>query len=80
MDYLNIKVMCIWLQQTRKKSNKSEGTYHGAYETVNLIKSPLMSKTPIGLTLDQFTAMNKALLTADENSTIGQRHSFCAES
>jgi hypothetical protein len=24
--------------------------------------------------------MNKALLTADENSTIGQRHSFCAES
>ena len=73
--------MCIWLQQTRnKKSDKSEGTYHGAYETVNLIKSPLMSKTPIGLILDQFTAMNKALLTADENSSIDQRHSFCVES
>jgi len=73
--------MCIWLRQTRKKkSNKSEGTYHGAYETVNLIKSPLMSKTPIGLILDQLTATNKALLTVNENSSIGQRHSFCADS
>jgi hypothetical protein len=64
----------------KKISNKSEGTYHGAYETVNLIKLPLMSKISIGLRLDQFTTVNKALRTADENSSTDVRRSLSTES